>query len=445
MFRPFLLAALLSSGAAFAADPVPAAKPAAPTAAKPAAPVAATPAAAPAAPAIVIPAAITAPQRALIRLEILLDRAHFSPGVIDGKGGANLKLAMTSYAAANGLPDTATPDAVMAKLAAADAESTVTRYTITDADVAGPFVEHLPTDMAELAKLDSPAYSGPVEELAERFHMDDALLQALNPGVDFGKAGTEITVAAVGKTKLAAVTKIEVDKTANSVKAFGDGGKLLAVYPATVGSQERPAPEGTYKVRTVATKATYTFDPKRLTFGDPGLGKLTVKAGTEQSGRDDMDRADQADLRHPRFARPAADRQAREPRLHPPDQLGRRAARPGGEGGSDGRIYRHRAEGEDLASRRVSSGRVMTLLASPRRSMRVRSRRRFRPRSAAARGRRSRGQGRRGRSASVATREAGTLCACDSATKSIAGSVRSMPTIGVPSPRSGQRVPASAA
>lgn len=284
MFRPLLLAALLSSGAARAADPVPAAKPAAPVA-KPAAPAAKPAAAAPAAPApaaapaIVVPAAITAPQRALIRLEILLDRAHFSPGVIDGKPGANLKLAMTAYAAANGLADTATPEAVTAKLAAADAESTVTRYTITDADVAGPFVDHLPTDMAELAKLDSPAYSGPVEELAERFHMDDALLQALNPGVDFGKAGTEITVAAVGKTKLAAVTRIEVDKTANSVRAFGDGGKLLAVYPATVGSQERPAPEGSYKVRTVATKATYTFDPKRLTFGDPGLGKLTVKAG----------------------------------------------------------------------------------------------------------------------------------------------------------------------
>ena len=271
MFRPLLLGLLLS-GAALADPP----KPGPPAAPAPAAP----PAAAAAAPAIVIPAAIAAPQRALIRLEILLDRAHFSPGVIDGKDGANLKLAMTAYAAANGLPTDATPAAVTAKLVAADADSTVTRYTITDADVAGPFVEHLPTDMAELAKLASPAYSGPVEELAERFHMDDDLLKALNPGVDLGKAGTAITVAAVGKAKLAgAVTKIEVDKTANSVKAFGDGGKLLAVYPATVGSQERPAPDGTYKVRTVATKATYTFDPKRLTFGDPGEGKLTIKAG----------------------------------------------------------------------------------------------------------------------------------------------------------------------
>jgi len=281
MFRPLFLAALLTGTAALAdppkpgkAAPTPATKPASP-AAKPTSPVAAAP---PAATPIVIPASITATQRALIRLEILLDRAHFSPGVIDGKDGANLKLALDAYGKANGVD--ATPEAATAKLVAADGDSTVKRYTITDADVAGPFVEHLPTDMAELAKLDAPGFSGPVEELAERFHMDDDLLKALNPGVDFGTAGTEITVAAVGKTKLGAtVAKIEVDKTANAVRAFDADGKLLALYPATVGSQERPAPDGTYKVRTVATNATYTFDPKRLTFGDPGKGKLTVKAG----------------------------------------------------------------------------------------------------------------------------------------------------------------------
>ncbi len=290
MFVPLFAAALLATTAAPHTAPAHKAPPAAPaekptdaadrssaTAAKAGAPV---PTGAAATTPIVIPAAIAAPQRALIRLEILLDRAHFSPGVIDGKTGGNLKLAMAAYAKASDLPADATAEALTAKLAAADRDTTVTRYTITDADVKGPFVEHLPTDMAELAKLDTPAYSGPVEELAERFHMDEDLLKALNPEADFSKAGTEITVAAVGKSKLpAAVTRIEVDKTAQAVRAFAADGKLLASYPATVGSQERPAPDGTYKVKTVATNATYTFDPKRLTFGDPGEGKLTIKAG----------------------------------------------------------------------------------------------------------------------------------------------------------------------
>nr|WP_295658751.1 L,D-transpeptidase [Polymorphobacter sp.] len=296
MFQRCLLAVLLSTTAAAGAvvpvkpAPAAAAKPVAPAApaAPAAAPAPAAPPAAPAAPApaasatseaaIVIPPAIAPPQRALIRLEVLLDRAHFSPGVIDGKDGSNLKLAEEAYRKANGV-DGSDRAALTDKLAAADAEPTVEHYTITDADVAGPFVEHLPKDMAELAKLESPAYANPVEELAERFHMDDALLTALNPGADFTKAGTVVTVTAVTSDKLPAVTRIEVDKSANSVRAIGKDGKLLAVYPATVGSTERPAPSGTLKVRTVAVKATYTFDPKRLTFGKKAEGKLEVKAG----------------------------------------------------------------------------------------------------------------------------------------------------------------------
>lgn len=278
MFQRCILGVLLSTAtSALAVEPVKA--PVAAVASKPAAPAAAAPAPAEDAAPIVIPAAIAAPQRALIRLQVLLDRAHFSPGVIDGKDGGNLKLAESAYRTANKRGD-ADVAALTDALAAADADSTVKRYTISDADVAGPFVEHLPTDMAELAKLDSPAYANPVEELAERFHMDEPLLKALNPGADFTRAGTVITVAAVSAEKLGGtVTKIEVDKSTNAVRAFGDGGKLLAVYPATVGSHERPAPSGTWKVRTVAPHATYTFDPSRLTFGKKAEGKLTIKAG----------------------------------------------------------------------------------------------------------------------------------------------------------------------
>ena len=252
---------------------------AAPAAAKP--PLPGATASAPATDAIPVPDAITAPQRTLIRAEVLLDRAHFSPGVIDGEDGSNLKQAVSAYQEANSLPvDGKVSDALITKLTATDTANSVKLYTIIPEDVAGPFVAKLPTDFAGLAKLDSPAYSGPVEELAERFHMDEGLLKALNPNVDFSKAGAAITVAAVNDDKLpATVTKIEVDKSKQAVRAYDGSGKLLASYPATVGSTERPAPTGTLTVRTVAPKPDYTFDPKRLTFGKKGQGKLTIKPG----------------------------------------------------------------------------------------------------------------------------------------------------------------------
>jgi lipoprotein-anchoring transpeptidase ErfK/SrfK len=131
-----------------------------------------------------------------------------------------------------------------------------------------------------MAKLPALGFSSPSEALAEKFHMDEALLKALNPGVDFGVAGTRIVVAALGPDKLTtSVAKIEVDKTRRQIRAYGDGDVLLAVYPATVGSSERPAPEGEWAVRTTAPNPTYTYDPSRLTFGKTSNGKLTIKPG----------------------------------------------------------------------------------------------------------------------------------------------------------------------
>jgi lipoprotein-anchoring transpeptidase ErfK/SrfK len=217
---------------------------------------------------------------ALIRAEVILSRAHFSPGVIDGQDGGNLQNAIAAYEAANQLPvDGKMDDQVWAALSK-DARPALTDYVITADDVKGPFLPTVPRDMAEMAKLPALGYTGPVQELAERFHMDEGLLKSLNPGADFSAAGTRIVVAAVGPEKLAMpVARIEVDKTRRQVRAYGAADLLLAVYPATVGSSERPAPAGAWAVRAVASNPTYTFDPSRLTFGKASEGKLTVKAG----------------------------------------------------------------------------------------------------------------------------------------------------------------------
>ena len=114
---------------------------------------------------------------------------------------------------------------------------------------------------ADLKRLD---YTSAAEMLAERFHMDDDLLERLNRGKKLDQAGTAITVVNVNVKPAALETKlgkIEVNKSAKIVRALGTDGKVIAVYPASIGSEEKPAPSGTLKVVRVAKNPTYTYNP----------------------------------------------------------------------------------------------------------------------------------------------------------------------------------------
>jgi lipoprotein-anchoring transpeptidase ErfK/SrfK len=225
--------------------------------------------------------AAAAKSAALVRAEVLLSRERFSPGVIDGQDGGNLKNAVSAFQLAHGMPvDGRMSAQVWSQLVQADTAPAVVAYTITAQDVAGPFVPVIPKEYPQMAALDHLGYTGPLEALGEKFHMDEALLKALNPGADFSAAGTSILVAAVGPETLPArVAAIEVDKSAGQVRAYAADGSILASYPATVGSTERPAPTGVFKVKGVARNPTYTYDPTRLTYGDKSMGKLTIQPG----------------------------------------------------------------------------------------------------------------------------------------------------------------------
>lgn len=214
----------------------------------------------------------------VLAAQVLLDRARFSPGVIDGAAGGNVARAIGEFSRAHGLPAGQKLDrALLEKLRETAPGPVLMRHTLTETDLARPYVDRVPADFVEQAKLEHVGFTNAVEAVAERFHMSEGLLQALNPGATF-TAGDTILVAAVRTDAMPGeIKRIEVDKSASAVRAFGADDRLLASYPATIGSAAMPSPAGTMQVEAVATEAAYYFDPGKLNFGPKE--KLTIAAG----------------------------------------------------------------------------------------------------------------------------------------------------------------------
>ena len=217
----------------------------------------------------------------LIKAQVLLDRAHFAPGEIDGKRGDNFKKAVTAFAAAQGLASTADlTDDVWQKLTATSAEPALTQYTVTDDDLRGPFAEKIPAKMEDMKDLPALGYTTLREKLAEKFHMSQELLRALNPKQKFEAAGETVVVTNIVSGDLPdKAARIEVDKTAQVLKLFARDQRLLAVYPATVGSTEKPAPSGRLKVTEAKKNPSYRYNPNYAFKGVRATKPFTIKPG----------------------------------------------------------------------------------------------------------------------------------------------------------------------
>lgn len=199
------------------------------------------------------------PDPAIVHLQVLLDRAGASPGVIDGYFGENLTKAIAGFEALQRLPvDGKLDPRVLARLT--DEVPAVQAYAIT-ADDGKDIVEGIPKDYAEQAKMEHLGYTSIAEKLAERFHMDIGLLRALNPTATFNP-GETIAVAIPGGPKTGPAKRIEVHRKVAQALAFAEDGSLLAVYPATIGSEDTSSPKGTHKVKGVSRMPVYTYSPK---------------------------------------------------------------------------------------------------------------------------------------------------------------------------------------
>ena len=216
----------------------------------------------------------------IAKAQILLARANFSPGEIDGNPGENLDKAIAAFASSQGVTTNKLSPELWQKLSSMSDQPALIEYTISNDDVRGPFVEKIPEKMEDMKDLPGLPYRNPKEKISEKFHISPDLLAALNPGEKFDTAGGKVVVPNLSTSKRPQkVARIEVDRMGQTLKAFAADGRLLAYYPATVGSQEKPAQTGMLKVTAISKNPTYRYNPEYAFKGVRTKKPFTIKPG----------------------------------------------------------------------------------------------------------------------------------------------------------------------
>ncbi|HVT45312.1 MAG TPA: L,D-transpeptidase [Thermoanaerobaculia bacterium] len=205
----------------------------------------------------------------VLRVQVLLDRVGFSPGIIDGRWGKNSEIALYWFQRENGLAPTGSVDEPTFRtlFRKAGGAPTLVQRPLTQDDVKGPFVK-IPADVYEQEMLDCLCYESPGEKLAEMAHMSAELLALLNRdmSLDAPSAGQVLVAPNVRpplqQSAARGIERLVVSVEGNYLHALDAAGNVLFHAPTTVGSEYDPSPQETVTIKAIAHDPHFHYQPR---------------------------------------------------------------------------------------------------------------------------------------------------------------------------------------